>query len=73
MKLKYINTGKPVSLKDLIISSDIHPDAKIQIFDKAGAFVAAGNIYQDHVLDYMYEVGIATKAGTGLTVKFQFV
>lgn len=71
--MKHINTGTPVRLKTLIVSGDVQDDTKITIFNKDGAFLTAGNWYQDQVLNYIDKVGIAKKAGTGLTVSFRIL
>lgn len=69
---KYINTGKVIELGELIISGDLEDKNMVEIFDADGKFVCRGNWFQDHILDFVNETGTATKAGTGLTVKFRF-
>lgn len=69
----HINTNLPVKLKTLIVSGDIHDDARIQIFNAAGSLVAVGKWYQDHILEYVDQIGTATKAGSGLSVKFKII
>lgn len=68
---KYINTGRTVKLSSLIKCSDITDKSIIQIYDAEGKFITKGNWYQDNVLGWSDHFGKASKAGTGLTVKFQ--
>lgn len=67
----YINTGKPVKLRSLITSGDIRDATILEIYDALGTLIARGNWYQDHMLNWGDFQGIASKAGTGLTVKFK--
>ena len=73
MKFNYINTGKVVRFSGLIQSGDITDRNIIEICDTIGEFVTRGNWYQDNVLAWGSFTGVASKAGTGLTVKFQLV
>lgn len=67
--MKYINREVPVRLKTLIVSGDLTENSIVQIFDD-GKLVARGRWYNDNILDYAYSWGIASKVGTGLTLKF---
>ena len=69
----HINTGLPVKLKTLIVSGDIKDESKIQIFNSVGAFLAVGKWYQDQILSYGERFGVATKAGTGKSIKFKLI
>jgi hypothetical protein len=71
-KYKYINTGKIIKLGELITSGDIGDKNMVEVFNKDGKFICRGNWFQDQILDFINETGAATKAGTGLTVKFRF-
>lgn len=67
----YINTGRVINLQALVMSEDIHDKSIIQVFDHEGKFLTKGNWFQDNVLAYADRFGIASKAGTGLTVSFR--
>ena len=67
----YINTGKPVRLRTLIVSGDIDDKTVISIYDAQGKFVCRGEWYRDRVLDFGEMFGIAKKAGTGHSVSFR--
>ena len=67
----YINSGSVIQLKALIVSSDITDKSVIKIYDSEGKFLAKGNWFQDHILDYSDKYGVATKPGTGVTVNFK--
>lgn len=69
--MKHINTGLPVKLTTLIVSGDIQDNSIIQIFSNTGSLLAKGHWYEDRVLSYVDEAGIASRAGTGLTVSFK--
>ena len=66
-----INSGKPVKMSSLIQSGEVGDRNVIEVYDTLGNFVTRGNWYQDNVLSWGGFWGIASKAGTGLTVKFQ--
>lgn len=69
--MKHINTRVPVKLATLIVIGDIQDNSIVQIFDNTGSFLIKGRWYEDSVLSYADAVGIASKAGTGLTVSFK--
>lgn len=69
---KYLNTGKAVTLRDLIVSGDINDRTQINIYDKNGNFIRRGKWFDDKMLEYIgRESGIASKAGTGYSISFK--
>jgi hypothetical protein len=68
---KYINTGKAVTLRDLIVSGDINNKTQINIYDKNGNFIRRGKWFDDKILCYDSESGIASKAGMGYSISFK--
>lgn len=70
-KYEYINSGSIIKLQTLIQCGEVEDKNIIQVFDETGVFVTKGNWFQDNVLEYGQCKGIATKAGTGLTVNFK--
>lgn len=67
----YINRGETISLATLILSGDIDESNVIAIYDEDGKFIAKGKWYEDNILEWSDYWGIATKAGTGLTITFK--
>ena len=68
---QYINTGKVAKLSDVVMSGDVGDRDIVKVYDAEGKFITKGNWFQDHVLDWAGFYGIASKAGSGLTVSFQ--
>ena len=69
---KFVNTGKRVSLEDLILSGDISDVTCISLFDTDGKLIAAGNWYEDKILKYNQRLGIAKRVGSAPSYKFIF-
>ena len=67
---KFVNTGKSVSLEDLILSGDISDVTNISIFGVEGKLIAAGNWYEDKILRYTQRVGTAQRVGSAPCYKF---
>lgn len=67
--MKCINTGKTVTLKELILGDDISDNTIIQVW-QGGQLVARGSWFQDNVLQWTDSIGRAYKTGTGRTVDF---
>ena len=72
-KYAHINTGRPVRLESLIVSTDLRRSDIIQILNANGEFVTKGNWFQDNILAWGDFWGTATKAGTGNTVSFKLL
>lgn len=68
---KYLNTGKRIKLRSLIISGDIDDNTKIAIYTNDGKYICRGNWYEDKVLEHGEFFGLATKSGTGTSIQFR--
>lgn len=66
----YINNGKPVKLRSLIVSGEIKDGTIIDIFDSQGRFVCKGHWYEDRILAFGERIGRAHKVGSGVSVTF---
>lgn len=70
---KYINTGNPVELGELIISGDIVDGNIITIFDENCCHVCSGCWYEDRILKYMHLRGKATVPPESYSIAFRKV
>ncbi len=66
-----INTGKPVTLRDLVFSGDVDGTEIIHVYDPDGKFLVKGEWYGDWILPYTERKGVVTKAGTGKSLSFR--
>ena len=69
----FINTGKAINLRSLIVSGDIDDKAIINIYDAQGKFIVRGEWYRDGVLAYSEDFGTARKVGTGHSISFKLI
>ena len=70
---KYINTGKPATLRDLVFSGDVDGTEIIHVYDPDGKFLVKGEWFGDWILPYTEREGLVTKAGTGKSLSFRLL
>ena len=68
---KYINTGKSVRLRDLIVSGDIDDKTIIHIYDEQWQIVRTGRWYEDRILAYGEHFGKASYQGSSAWISFR--
>ena len=66
-----IDTGKVVTLGELIVGGDIGDGELLEIFNENGDIIRRGCWYEDRILEFTNREGVAQRAGSG-NVQFCF-
>lgn len=68
---KYINTGKPTTLRDLVFSGDVDGTEIIHIYGSDGTLLVKGEWFRDQILPYTEREGLVRKVGSGRSISFR--